>query len=122
VLPACGARCAAPTAACEDLAALRSSLEALPQVKPAHNGVAALKTAIDNVKTSPDAAEASASPVLKPSVEPVKTAFAALQTAASGLTADNLKQKAPSIAAAMKQVVTATEALSSTLTASCPGS
>jgi hypothetical protein len=91
-------------------------------VKPAHNGVAALKTAIDNVRTSPDAAEASASPVLKPSVEPVKTAFAALQTAASGLTADNLKQKAPSIAAAMKQVVTATEALSSTLTASCPGS
>jgi hypothetical protein len=52
----------------------------------------------------------------------VKTAFAALQTAASGLTADNLKTEGASIAAAMKQVVTATEALSSTLTASCPGS
>ena len=85
VLPACGARCAAPTAAaCEDVAALRSSLEALP-------GVA--ETAIDNVKTSLDAAEASASPVLKPSVEQVKTAFAALQTAASGLTADNFKRR-----------------------------
>jgi hypothetical protein len=43
-------------------------------------------------------------PVLQPSVHEVKTAFVALQTAASGLTADNFKQKAPSIATAMKQV------------------
>jgi hypothetical protein len=55
-------------------------------------------------------------------VEQVKTAFDALQTAASGLTADNVKQKAPSIASAMRQVVTATQALSSTLADSCPGS
>jgi hypothetical protein len=114
---------AAPTAAaCEDVAALRSSLEALTKVKPAEDGVAALKTAIANVRSSLDAAEASASPVLQPSVEQVKAAFAELQTAASGLTADNFKQKAPSIASAMKQVGTAKEALSSTLTQSCPGS
>jgi hypothetical protein len=114
---------AAPTAAaCEDVAALRSSLEALTKVKPAEDGVAALKTAIANVKTNLDAAEASASPVLQPSVEQVKAAFAELQTAVSGLTADNFKQKAPSIASAMKQVGTAKEALSSTLTQSCPGS
>jgi hypothetical protein len=113
---------AAPTAAaCEDVAALRSSLEALTKVKPAEDGVAALKTAIANVKTNLDAAEASASPVLQPSVEQVKTAFADLQTAVSGLTADNFRQKAPSIASAMKQVGTAKEALSSTLTQSCPG-
>jgi hypothetical protein len=81
---------AAPTAAaCEDVAALRSSLEALTTVKPAEDGVAALKTAIANVKTNLDAAEALASPVLQPSVE---------------------------------QVGTAKEALSSTLTQSCPGS
>jgi hypothetical protein len=91
-------------------------------VKPADDGVAALKTAIANVKTNLDAAEASASPVLQPSVEQVKTAFADLQTAASGLTADNFKQKAPSIVSAMKQVGTATEALSLTMTQSCPGS
>jgi hypothetical protein len=82
------------------------------KVRPAQDGVAALKTAIANVKTSLDAAVASASPVLQPDVEQVKTAFAALQTAASGLTADNLKQKAPSIASAMKQVATATNSLS----------
>jgi hypothetical protein len=91
-------------------------------VKPAEDGVAALKTAIANVRSSLDAAEASASPVLQPSVEQVKAAFAELQTAVSGLTADNFKQKAPSIASAMKQVGTAKEALSSTLTQSCPGS
>jgi hypothetical protein len=110
------------TAGCEDVAALKSSLEALTNVKPAQDGVTALKTAIDNVKTSLDKAEASASPVLQPDVEQVKTAFATLQTAASGLTADNFNQKAPSIASAMKQVATSTKALSSTLTQSCPGS
>jgi hypothetical protein len=121
--PAAAPTTAAPTAAaCEDVAALRSSLEALTKVKPAEDGVAALKTAIADVKTNLDAAEASASPVLKPSVEQVKTAFADLQTAASGLTTDNFKQKAPAIASAMRQVGTATQALSSALTQSCPGS
>ena len=109
------------TAGCEDVAALKSSLEALTKVKPAQDGVTALKTAIDNVKTNLDNAEASASPVLQPDVEQVKTAFATLQTAASGLTADNFTQKAPSIASAMKQVATSTKALSSTLTQSFPG-
>jgi hypothetical protein len=114
---------AAPTTAgCEVVAALKASLEDLTKVRPAQDGVTALKTAIANVKTNLDKAEASASPVLQPDVEQVKTAFAALQTAASGLTADNFKQKAPSIASAMKQVATATKALSSTLTQSCPGS
>jgi hypothetical protein len=91
-------------------------------VRPAQDGVPALKTAIANVNTNLDKAKASASPVLQPDVEQVKTAFADLQTAASGLTADNFKQKAPSIASAMKQVAAATNALSSTLTQSCPGS
>ena len=121
--PAAAPTTAAPTdAACEDVAALKSSLEALTKVKPAEDGVSALKTAIADVKTNLDAAEASASPVLKPSVEQVKTAFADLQTAASGLTTDNFKQKAPSIASAMREVGTATQALSSALTQSCPRS
>jgi hypothetical protein len=117
---------AAPTTpaapACADVAALKSSLEALTKVKPAEDGVPALKTAIANVKTNLAPAEASASEALQPSVEQVKTAFADLQTAASGLTADNLREKAPSITAAMDQVRTATAGLSSTLSQSCPGS
>ena len=113
---------AAPTTACADVAALKSSLQALTKVQPAEDGLTALTTAIANVKTNLDKAAASASPALQPSVQQVKTAFAELQTAASGVTADNLRQKAPAIAAALKQVATATEALSSTLTQSCPGS
>jgi hypothetical protein len=113
---------AAPTAACADVAALKSSLEALTKVKPAEDGLPALTTAIANVKTNLDKAQTSASPALQPSVQQVKTAFDELQTAASGVNADNLKQKAPAIAMAMKQVATSTQALVSTLTQSCPGS
>jgi hypothetical protein len=112
----------APTAACDDVAALKSSLEALTQVKPSEDGLPALTTAIAEVKTNLDTAQTSASPAVQPSVQQVKTAFAELQTAASGITADNLRQKAPAIAAAMKQVATSTQALSSTLAQSCPGS
>ena len=83
--------------------------------------MAALKTAIDNVKSNMASAEASASELLKPRVEQVKTAFAELETAAGGLTADNFKEKAPAIRAAMTGVSTAMADLSSTLTESCPG-
>jgi hypothetical protein len=112
----------APAAACADVAELKSSLEALTKVEPAEDGVPALRTAIANVKANLAPAEASASESLQPRVEHVKTAFAELQSAADGLTRDNLRAKAPDIAAAMKQVRTATAALSSTLTESCQGS
>jgi hypothetical protein len=108
--------------ACADAAALKSSLEALTKVKPLQDGLTALNTAIANVKTSLDTVAASTSAVLQPAVEQVKTAFAGLQTAASGLTADNLKQKAPSIDSAIMQIGTATTALASTLTQNCPAS
>jgi hypothetical protein len=91
-------------------------------VRPLQDGVVALTTAIANVKNDLDKAKASASPAVQPSVQQVQTAFDELQTAASGLTADNLKQKAPAIGAALAQLATATKALSSTLTESCPGS
>jgi hypothetical protein len=112
----------ATTAACADVAALKSSLETLAKVRPAQDGLTALTTAIADVRTNLDKAEASASAALQPSIQEVKTAFAELQTAAGGTTTDNLRQKAPAIAAAMKQVATATQALSTTLTQSCPGS
>lgn len=111
----------ATAAACEDVQALKSSLEALTKVRPAEDGLTALTTAIANVKTSLDTAEASASPVLQPSVQQVKTAFGELQTAATGVTADNLRQKAPAIASAIKEVATATQALSTTVSQACPG-
>jgi hypothetical protein len=116
---------AAPTTAtsdaCADVAALKSSLEALTQVRPGEDGVRALTTAIGDVKTNLDKAEASASPALQPDVQQVKAAFAELETAASGITADNLRQKVPAIAVATKQVATATDGLRSTLAESCPG-
>jgi hypothetical protein len=91
-------------------------------VRPLQDGAGALATAIANVKTDLDKAEASASGPLQPSVQQVKTAFAEVQTTASGLTADNLRQKAPAIAAALTQLGTATKALSTTVRESCPGS
>lgn len=108
-------------AACADAAALKSSLQTLTAVKPLQDGLTALNTAITNVKTSLHTAAASASAVLKPDVDQVKTAFGGLQTAASGLTTDNLTQKAPAINAALTQVRTATTALTTTLSQTCPG-
>ena len=113
---------AAPAAACADVAELKSSLEALTKVEPAEDGVPALKSAIADVRTNLQSAEASVSAALQPSVEQVKIAFGNLQTAAADLTTDNLREKAPGIRAAMTEVRTATAALSSKLTESCPGS
>lgn len=120
--PTAGPTSASPTTACADVAALKSSLEALTKVRPLQDGVTALTTAIANVKTNLDKAKASASPALQPSVQQVEAAFAQVQAAVSGLTADNLKEKAPAIAAALRQLATATKAFSDTLAQSCPGS
>ena len=113
---------ALPAAGCADVAALKSSLEALTKVQPAEDGVPALKTAIANVKTSLEAAQGSAAEILQPSVDEVKAAFAELQSAAGGLTRDNVKEKAPAIRAAMAEIRTALAGLSSTLTQRCAGS
>ena len=81
--PTTAAETAASPAACADVAALRSSIDALTNVRPTQDGVSALTTAIANVKTDLDKAQASASASassLQPSVEQVKTAFAGLQT------------------------------------------
>jgi len=64
---------------------------------------------------------ASASATVQPRVQDVKASVAALQEAASGLTKDNVKAKAPAIAAANRQVVAATQALDSSLTNTCVG-
>ena len=133
VLTACGSsspsgQSSSPTstvsssAGCADVTALKASLDALTKVRPLQDGTMALTTAITNVKTSLDAAVASASATLQPEVTQVKTAVAALQTAVTGLTADNLTQKLPSITAALTQVGTAAAALASAVTQNCPTS
>ena len=118
---AAAATTAAADEACADVAALRSSLEALTNVKPRQDGVTALNTAIADVKTNLDKAEASASETLQPSVQQVRMAFDDVQTSVSGLTADNLREKAPAIGAALTQLATATKALSTAVRESCPG-
>ena len=104
---------------CADVTALKDSLETLDQVDPLADGTDALKAAITDVKSSLDAAAASASATLQPQVDDVKTAFASLQTAATGLTADNLTQKAPEIKLALTDLGTATKALSTSITDNC---
>jgi hypothetical protein len=83
------------------------------------DGVQALTGAVADVANDLDAAVASASSTLQPHVDQVKTAFTGLQASVDGLTAENLRQKAPSIKAALTQVRTATAALASAVTDSC---
>ena len=85
-----GAASTASSAGCADVTALKASLAALTQVKPLQDGVPALQAAIANVKTSLDAAQASASAALQPEVATVKSAFDGVQTSVDGLSADNL--------------------------------
>jgi hypothetical protein len=109
----------ASTTACADVAALKASVEALLQVKPAEDGVPALETAIDNVETSLATAQASASEALEPSVEQVTIALGNVQFATAGLTEDNRREKAPGIQAALEKLRTATAELGTALTQSC---
>lgn len=111
---------AASETACDDVEELQSSLEDLTEVKPAEDGVDDLRAAIDEVKTDLTAAESSVSDALRPSVDQVKLAFGELQTAAAGLTAENRREKAPGISAAMEKVRTTTQSLATTLSERCP--
>ncbi len=106
-------------AGCADASALKASLQALKDVNVRQDGIEALTSALADVSNDLDAAVASASAALEPHVEQVKTKFVALQTAVSGLTTDNLVQKAPSIKAALSQLGTATTALASSLAQNC---
>ena len=69
---------ATPAAGCAEVTELKASVEALTKVKPAEDGVPALKAALADVKTDLEAAHGSAAEVLQPSVEQVKTALTEL--------------------------------------------
>jgi hypothetical protein len=111
---------ATPRPGCADVAALKASLDALTKVRPLQDGLTSLNAAIADVKTKLDVAAASAGADLRPAVDQVQTAFAALQTAVSGVTTDNLRQKLPAISTALQQLGTSTASLATTLTQKCP--
>ena len=94
-----------PAADCAASSALKSSLEDLTNVKPLQDGLTALTTAIANVKSSLGVAAASASAALQPAVESVKTAFAELETATSGLSADTHLRKILSFAMDLEYLI-----------------
>lgn len=110
---------ASATDDCADVTALQDSLTALTDVDPLADGTDALNAAIDDVKTNLDAAVDSASAQLQPQVDDVETAFASLQDAVTGLTADNLTAKAPAISAALVELGSATKTLSTSITDNC---
>jgi hypothetical protein len=110
---------ASPTAGCDSASTLEDSLQALQGVDVRKDGVEGLTGAVADVANDLDAAVSSASSTLQPHVDQVKTAFTALQASVDGLTVENLRQKAPSIKAALSQVEAATTALASAVTESC---
>jgi hypothetical protein len=107
---------------CADVAALKSSAQTLSDVEPLQDGLNALEAAITDTKTSLETAVVSVTAELQPAVQQVKTQFAAVQTAADGLTTDNLREKAPGVVTALRGLETALTSLTATLTQECPGS
>ena len=110
---------ATATAGCDSASALEDSLQTLKGVDVRKDGVDGLTGAVADVANDLDAAVSSASSKLQPPIDDVKTAFTALQSSVDGLTVENLRQKAPSIKAALSQVEAATTALASAVADSC---
>jgi len=111
---------AAAAEGCTDVAALKSSVQTLTDIEPLQDGLNALEAALADTKAALDTAIASVTAELQPPVEQLETAFTAVQTAADGLTTDNLKEKAPGIVTALRGLETALTSLATTLTQECP--
>jgi hypothetical protein len=105
---------------CTDLAALKASVRTLTDIEPLQDGLNALEAALADSSAALDTAVASVTDELQPPVEQVETAFTAVQTAADGLTADSLKEKAPDIVTALQGLKTALTSLAETLAQECP--
>jgi hypothetical protein len=109
-------------ASCSDVAALKTSVQTLTDVEPLQDGLNELEAAAADTKAALDTAVASVTAALEPAVGQVETAFAAVQTAADGLTTDNLKEKAPGVVTALQGLKTALTSLAATLSQECPES
>ena len=105
---------------CTDVAALKSSVQTLTDIEPLQDGLNALEAALADSRAALETAVASVTEALQPSVEQVETAFTAVETAADGLTTDNLKEKAPDIVTALRGLKTALTSLAAMLAQDCP--
>jgi hypothetical protein len=105
---------------CADVAALKSSVQTLTDIEPLQDGLNALEAAVEDTKAALDTAVASVTAELQPAVEQLETAFAAVQTAADGLTTENLKEKAPGIVTALQGLKIALTSLAAALAQDCP--
>lgn len=86
------------------------------------DGLDSLKAALAHTKTALGTAQAAGSEKLQPAVEQVQTAFAAVQAASDGLTAETLPDRAPAIASALRGLKASLDPLSAALTRECPKS
>jgi len=107
-------------AGCDDVAALKTSMQSLAEIRPLQDGLDATEQAVTDAKDSLEKAVSSMSEELKPAVDDISTAFAAVQTAVDGLTKDNIREQAPAIATALQGLGAAVTSLATTLTQECP--
>lgn len=110
---------AGSSAGCAEVDALKSSLATLKDVDVVHDGIDALNSAIADVESDLSAAAAAASSDLKPELDQVRTALDAVKTAAGGLSKGNLREQAPAVAGALRQLGTATSSLSTAVAQGC---
>jgi phage-related protein len=102
------------------VADLKSSMQALAEVRPLQDGLEATESAVAAAKASLDKAVASIGAELQPAVQEITTAFDAVQTAVEGLTTDNVRDQAPVIATALRGLGTAVASLTTALSQECP--
>ena len=122
VTPASPTPSVAAAAACADAAELKSSVQTLAEVEPLQDGLNALEAASSDAKSALDTAVDSATAELQPAVDEVKTEFSSVQTAMDGLTTENLREKAPELATALRGLKTSLSSLAATLSQECPES
>ena len=102
------------------MAALKTSMQALTEIRPLQDGLDATEAAVADAKASLAAAVTSIGAELKPAVEEITTAFDAVQTAVDGLTSDNIRDQAPAVVTALQGLGTAVTSFTTTVSQDCP--
>jgi hypothetical protein len=107
-------------AGCADVGALGASAQALTEIDPLQDGLDAPEAALAHTKAAVGTALMAGSAELQPAVKQTHTAFAAVQAASDGVTAETLSEHAPAIASALLGLKASLAPLSATLTQECP--
>jgi len=110
------------TTGCTDVAALTTSLHKLKTLNVQQEGLEQVNGALVEIQTEAGTAATSAANALRPEVRKVRTAVAAVQEVVRGVSADNLRENLSTISAALVQLRTAGEALTTHMSRSCPES